>query len=90
MPTRTANLTREFNPFVLARTEAGQLENPGGLVCAALRTLEREEHVDEERLKIHHLKPDNLSKLRSLPDERLFNSSPGPTARLDYSIYQRA
>jgi hypothetical protein len=90
MPTRSANLTREFNPFVLARIEAGQLRNPGAPVCAALRTLEREERVREERLKIHPLKPDNLSNLRSLPIERLFNSSPGPTALLDYAIHQRA
>jgi hypothetical protein len=90
MSTRTANLALEFNPFVLAYIEAGQLKNPGEVARAALRTLEREERVYEERLKIHHLKPDNLSSLRSLPIERLFNSSPGPAARLDHPIHQRA
>jgi hypothetical protein len=90
MPTRNANLNRELNPFILSRIEAGQLENPGRAVRARLRRLERQERVYVERPKNHPLKPDNLSPLRSLPMERLFNSAPGPNAVLEYAIHQRA
>jgi hypothetical protein len=90
MPTRSANLSRECNPCVLAPIEAGQLENPGKVMCFALRTLKRVERAYEQRVGNLHWKPDPLSHLRSLPTDRLSSSSPGPNAVLDHPIHQRA
>ena len=43
MPTRNVNLTDELDRFVLDKVESGRYENASEVVCAALRTLEREE-----------------------------------------------
>ena len=50
MPTRNVNLTQELDQFVLARVESGRFENASEVVRAALRTLEREEHLYEAKL----------------------------------------
>jgi antitoxin ParD1/3/4 len=50
MPTRNVNLTQELDSFVLSRVESGRFENASEVVRAALRTLEREERLFEEKL----------------------------------------
>jgi antitoxin ParD1/3/4 len=50
MPTRNVNLTPELDRFVLSRVESGRFENASEVVRAALRAMEREEHVYEEKL----------------------------------------
>ncbi len=50
MPTRNVNLTPELDNFVLDRVESGRFENASEVVRAALRTMEREEHVHEAKL----------------------------------------
>jgi hypothetical protein len=90
MPTRSANLSRECNPCVLAPIEAGQLENPGKVMCAQLRTLKRVERAYVERARNLYSKPDHPAPLRSLPTDRLSSSSPGPNAVLDHPIHERA
>jgi antitoxin ParD1/3/4 len=52
MPTRNVNLTDELDRFVLAKIESGRYENASEVVCAALRTLEREEQQFEARLAV--------------------------------------
>jgi hypothetical protein len=90
MPARSANLSREFNPFALARIETRQSENPDKAKCARLRLVKRVARLYSERLKNLHPKPDNLSHRRSVSIEGSFHSSPDPTAVLDYPIPQRA
>ena len=50
MPARRVNLTHELESFVKARVESGRYESASEVVCAALRTLENEEHHFEEKL----------------------------------------
>ncbi|MGA2252626.1 type II toxin-antitoxin system ParD family antitoxin [Terracidiphilus sp.] len=50
MPTRNVNLTPELDRFVLSRVESGRYENASEVVRAALRTMEREEQVYEQKL----------------------------------------
>ena len=50
MPTRNVNLTPELDRFVLSRIESGRYENASEVVRAALRSMEREEQVYEEKL----------------------------------------
>jgi antitoxin ParD1/3/4 len=50
MPTRNVNLTPELDRFVLARVESGRYENASEVVRAALRSMEREEQIYEEKL----------------------------------------
>lgn len=50
MPTRNVNLTPELDRFVLSRVESGRFENASEVVRAALRTMEREEQVYEQKL----------------------------------------
>lgn len=50
MPTRNVNLTPELDRFVLSRVESGRFENASEVVRAALRAMEREEQVYEEKL----------------------------------------
>ena len=61
MPTRNVNLTPELDRFVLSRVESGRFENASEVVRAALRTMEREEQVYEQK----------LSALRAAIDEGL-------------------
>jgi antitoxin ParD1/3/4 len=51
MPTRNVNLTDELEHFVLTKVKSGRYENASEVVRAALRTLEREEHKYEAKLK---------------------------------------
>ena len=51
MPTRNVNLTDELERFVLAKVESGQYENASEVVRAALRTLDREDKIDQARLE---------------------------------------
>jgi antitoxin ParD1/3/4 len=50
MPTRNVNLTEELDNFVLAKIDSGRYENASEVICAALRTLQREEQQFEARL----------------------------------------
>jgi antitoxin ParD1/3/4 len=50
MPTRTVNLTDEFDRFVLEKVESGRYENASDVVRAALRILEREEQQYQAKL----------------------------------------
>jgi antitoxin ParD1/3/4 len=50
MPTRNVNLTPELDRFVLSRVESGRYENASEVVRAALRSMEREEQVYEQKL----------------------------------------
>jgi antitoxin ParD1/3/4 len=50
MPTRNVNLTDELDTFVLAKVESGRYENASEVVRAALRSLEREEHLYAAKL----------------------------------------
>lgn len=50
MPTRNVNLTPELDRFVLSRVESGRFENASEVVRAALRSMEREEQVYEQKL----------------------------------------
>jgi antitoxin ParD1/3/4 len=50
MPTRNVNLTPELDRFVLSRVESGRFENASEVVRAALRTMEREEQIYEQKL----------------------------------------
>ena len=50
MPTRNVNLTPELDRFVLSRVESGRYENASEVVRAALRSLEREEQIYEQKL----------------------------------------
>jgi antitoxin ParD1/3/4 len=50
MPTRNVNLTLELDRFVLSRVESGRYENASEVVRAALRTMERQEQIYEQKL----------------------------------------
>ena len=50
MPTRNVNLTEKLDRFVAAKVKTGRYENASEVVRAALRTLEREEALDREKL----------------------------------------
>ena len=50
MPTRNVNLTPELDRFVLSRVESGRYENASEVVRAALRSMEREEQIYEQKL----------------------------------------
>ena len=59
MPTRNVNLTGELDEFVRSKVESGRFENANEVVCAALRSLEREERRYDVK----------LAKLRAMIDE---------------------
>jgi len=50
MPDRNVDLTDEPDRFVLAKVQSGKYENSSDVVSAALRVVEREEHLYEEKL----------------------------------------
>ena len=50
MPTRNVNLTDALDSFVLANVASGRYENASEVVRAALRSLEREEHLYAAKL----------------------------------------
>lgn len=50
MPTRNVNLTNELDTFVRAKVKSGRYQNASEVVCAALRTLEREGQHYEAKL----------------------------------------
>jgi antitoxin ParD1/3/4 len=50
MPTRNVNLTPELDRFVLSRVESGRYENASEVVRAALRSMEREDQIYEQKL----------------------------------------
>jgi antitoxin ParD1/3/4 len=51
MPTRNVNLTDELDRFVLGKVESGQYENASEVVRAALRTLDREDKLNQAKLE---------------------------------------
>ncbi|KAA6460843.1 type II toxin-antitoxin system ParD family antitoxin [Acidobacteria bacterium AB60] len=50
MPTRNVNLTPELDEFVTERVRAGLYANASEVMRAALRTLERDERENAEKL----------------------------------------
>jgi antitoxin ParD1/3/4 len=52
MPTRNVNLTEELDRFVAARVQSGRYANASEVVRAALRALERDEQVFEEKMAV--------------------------------------
>jgi antitoxin ParD1/3/4 len=50
MPTRNVNLTRELDRFVAKSVKSGHYANASEVMRSALRLLEREERVFEEKL----------------------------------------
>jgi antitoxin ParD1/3/4 len=52
MPAGNVNLTGELDSFVLAKAKSGRYENASEVVCAALRTFEREEQQYEAKLTV--------------------------------------
>lgn len=52
MPIHSVDLTPELESLVLAKVESGRYESPGDVICAALRTLDREERDYAARLAV--------------------------------------
>ena len=52
MPTRNVNLTEKLDRFITTRVKTGRYENASEVVRAALRTLQREEALDHEKLML--------------------------------------